>query len=304
MKILVTGAEGFIGRHLCKLLRRSHEVTATDVRQCDVTRRHEVKSFLGRFSPDLVIHLAAMVTRCHCEKTPRKVIEANAYGTLVVAQECARTGTRLLYTSSSEVYGDHGDEWAYEGTTLGLSYNLYGLTKRWGEDLISIYCEPEKTSVARLVMAYGPGMPVGPGFAALPTFIDNALRRKPIEVHAGAERSWCWANDVAAGLEAIAVRGIPGEVYNVGRDDEGCSMLRIAELACDVAGASRDLVTEVPPPSGPARKPILIKRLSCAKLAGLGWLPQTPLEEGMKLMAADLVERIGREAKKCVHAQA
>jgi UDP-glucose 4-epimerase len=222
-------------------------------------------------SCDLVVHLAARVGRLRCEESPRDVIDTNAWGTFNVARACAAAGVKLLYVSSSEA--------AYAG-------NLYGLSKRWGEDAarIAFADHPERLQVARLFMPYGPGVPPGHGRAALTNWLWGAMTRTPLIVHARTSRSWCWVGDTARALRLIieADREPFYDVWNVGRVDNHLSSLRVAQL-CVERYAERDysLIRQIAKPAGVVDH----KLPDVAPLYGLGWRPLVDLPEGLGLVA-------------------
>lgn len=276
MRVLVTGHNGFLGYHLTReLLVHGYEVEGHDKPDGDLTEPGVFSEHLYRSSPDLVIHLAAQVGRLFGERDLAHTITSNVTMTALVAKVCGEAGVPVLYASSSEVYGDQGNAVCYEDGPLVLSHNAYGLSKRQGEEFLQLYA-PEGLKIVRLSMPFGPGAPPGVGRRALDTFLWQALHRKPITVHRGAERSWCWIGDTVAGIRAVIERGQPG-AYNIGRDDCPVSMLALAGMCCDLVGASRDLIEVV---SAPDRQTV-VKRLSTAKLQLLGWEPTVELEEGL-----------------------
>lgn len=292
MKILVTGARGFIGTHLCNELREhGHEVVGVDKLDGDLLDPFTISALLDGHHPDLVVHLAAKVGRAFGEDDLKVTVMDNAAMTSIVAKACGERDIQLVYASTSEVYGDLGDRIARESGVCELPHNLYGLSKRWGEEVALLYA-PRGLVRLRLSMPYGPGLPAGRGRAALVNFLWNAQNGEPLTVHAGSERSWCWVGDTVRGirmileeerrryLSGVSPFGINKEqgVWNVGRDDNATSMLTVAQMACSLTGASFDLIQLVDPPG----MQTVVKRLSSAKLRMLGWSPQVDLTQGMR----------------------
>lgn len=276
MKILVTGSEGFIGQHLVHEFETAgHRVVGIDRCNGDLTVPGVFAHYLKVTNPDRVVHLAAQVGRLFGEQNLRHTIDSNATMTTFVADACGWAEVPVLYTSTSEVYGDQDLLVCREDGPLTLPHNLYGLSKRWGEEVLRLYA-PEGLRIARLSMPYGPGAPPGQGRRAMDNFLWLAHHRQVLTVHRGAERSWCHVSDTVRGLRLILESGTE-EVYNVGRDDRPLPMLKLAEMACVLTGATYDLIEEV---DAPGRQTV-VKRLNTDRLRRLGWEPQVELGQGL-----------------------
>jgi dTDP-glucose 4,6-dehydratase len=276
MKALITGDKGFIGSHLRRELSdHGYSIEGHDKADGDLTHPGVFSAHLDAAEPDLVIHLAAQVGRLFGEQDLAHTIESNVTMTALVAKACGERGVPVLYASSSEVYGDQGEECCWEEGPVKLPHNAYGLSKWQGEEFCRLDA-PEGWKVVRLSMPYGPGAPPGIGRRALDTFLWQAVHGKAITVHEGAERSWCWIGDTVAGIRAVIEDGYQG-VWNIGRDDCPISMLDLAGSCCALAGASPDLIEVVPAPE----RQTVVKRLSTTKLQLLGWEPTVELEEGL-----------------------
>lgn len=284
MKILVTGGVGFIGSHLVPTLRtRGHKVRTLDRiasadYACDL-HSAGISAALDDFRPDVVVHMAAQVGRLFGEDNVRESVRSNAEATTVVAWECARRGIRLAYTSSSEVYGDQGDNVCYESGLMALPHNIYGLSKLWGEEAIQLYVPSEQALVFRLSMPYGPGAPPGRGRRAMDTLLWQAHHRMEMTVHRGAERSWCWVGDTVNGM-VMLLEGDHSGVWNIGRDDQPLAMIDLAKRCCRLADAPLGLIELVEAPE----RQTVVKRLSTDKLRSIGWCPTVELDEGLPKM--------------------
>jgi nucleoside-diphosphate-sugar epimerase len=314
MKVLVTGAGGFIGRHLTNELREhGHSVIGTDAEppytvdgpmlevHGDMTSELRMRAIMQTVKPEVVIHLAAQVGRVFGEDDRLNTVTRNAVGTMNVAVAATEVGARLFYVSTSEVYGDLGERVATEGDAMRLPHNLYGLSKRWGEEVAQLYMPTAGYQCARLSMPYGTGVAPGRGRAAINNVLWQAATGQRIPIHRGAERSWCWVGDTVAALRLIMERGIivrnathaDAAVYNVGRDDDARPMVEVAELACKLVGASPGLIDLVDAPNAQT----VVKRLSTDKLRGLGWSPTVDLEDGMRSVLA-WVRKYGRDGQR------
>lgn len=277
MKILITGAKGFIGKHLSNYLELyGYEVIGIDYQDGDLRDDAMAEQLIGKYKPEVVVHLAAQVGIYFNEQDCVHSINSNAIMTLRVAQACAKYGARLYHTSTSEVYGEYGDQLIDEDAPLiGKPTGIYAISKRWSEDVAQEYA-PDGLVIIRPSMPYGPGAPPGKGRRAMDNMLWQAYHNKPITVHKGSVRSWCWIGDMVRGWEIIIRSGQSG-AFNIGRDDDEKTMLYIAQESCRIANVPTSLIQEVDPP---ARKTV-IKRLSTKKLQSLGWVPSMGLSEGM-----------------------
>jgi nucleoside-diphosphate-sugar epimerase len=278
--ILITGSKGFIGVNLEKYLKNcGYNVTGVDFQDGDLRENGEAEYLILKHKPEIVIHLAAQVGIYFNEQDCVHAINSNAIMTLRVAKACAKYGARLIHTSTSEVYGDHGEKVVNEDAPLiGKATGIYSISKRWSEEAAREYA-PEGLVIIRPSMPYGTGVPPGKGRRAMDNMLWQAHHRKPIIVHRGSVRSWCWIDDLCKGYELIIKTGVTG-AFNIGRDDDERTMRSIAEMACDLAGAPRSLICEVDPPV----KKVMIKRLATDKLRSLGWTPTVEVEEGMPIL--------------------
>lgn len=289
--ILVTGAKGFLGKHLVSgLIAAGHDDTlGIDIEDGDLTDPKVVEHLLHDLAPKTVVHFAAQVGRQFCEDDAGHAINSNVTMTYNVARACAKYGAELVHTSTSEVYGEHGNETCTEDDPLTATpTGMYAMTKRWSEDVAREY-GPDGVKVLRPSMPYGPGAPPGRGRRALDNFLWQAHHGMDLTVHKGAQRSWCYITDAIDAIRLVIEEGGAG-AYNIGRNDCPVSMQHVAEMACDMAGADYGLIRMVDPPA----RQTVVKKLADTKLRELGWKPQVELEEGMGYVY-DWIKQFDRE---------
>lgn len=296
MRIAVTGAAGYIGGHLAReLTARGHEVRGQDTRPVWPGRSFDLSDDKARFhwlfgvKPDLVVHLAARYGRVWCEDGLKETAYANAGLTAELARDCAHLGIRLLYVSSSEVYGEAAMQPGPVTEDAVLRpLNMYGLTKKWGEEACLAYAGPG-LAIARLNMPYGPpavlpqpgtiphhsGRVGDVGYNALHTMLWQASHGMPLTVHRGTERCYTWIGDAVRGLAMIAESGNAG-TWNVCRDDDYVSSADLARRCAALAGSSPDVIEKEPDGQVTPRK-----HLDSARLRKLGWAPAVSLGDGM-----------------------
>lgn len=308
MRILVTGDQGFIGTWLSRELRqRGHIVDGIDHHAdgCiggpnDLRVPGVAHNAIRDRNPDVVVHLAAKVGRLFGEENPADTIDDNAGMTALVAQACGTFGARLIYASTSEVYGDNGAEVCDEvyGPFV-LPHNVYGLSKRWGEEVAELYA-PDELTILRFSMPYGPGLPAGRGRAAIINMLWQARTHQTITVHRGSERSWCWIGDTVRAAR-IAIEETDGGAFNIGRDDNPVPMSMVAQMACVIANTDgQDLIEYVDAPEAQT----VVKRLSTDAIRRLGWEPLVDLEDGMERTMYEWVELLNEDGSASARALA
>lgn len=276
MKILITGAAGFVGSHLAtELAEHGHQVLGIDKNEADLAVPYETEKAVIETRPDYVVHMGARYGRILCRMEPHRAVADNAAGTTELAAVCAKLKIPVLYASSSEVYGDHGTEPITEESELRTPTTIYGLSKRWGEEALALYLPPEKLCVVRMNMLYGPHQRSGLGCCALAQFIAKGLARKTFEVHRGTTRSWLYISDAVRALRLL-IEGSHTGVYNLGNESEPIATEDLAKLVCDAIPTASYRVVGVPGDQ------IAHKNYATDKLrATIDWEPETPLREGL-----------------------
>jgi UDP-glucose 4-epimerase len=267
MRVLVTGASGFVGRALVEELRhggRAYEVHALERRDGELADEGVAQQAISETKADVVIHSAARIGIARCDEEPLLALRSNVLATAHVA----RAAARLVYISTADVYGAV-DEAAEEMSPAPAS--LYALTKLWGEQVARQYA-PNGLVVIRLANPYGPG-----SSGALPTMLRQAAEGQPVPAFRDEKRSWLWIGDATRAIRLILESGESG-IFNVASDQPPLSLAAVARLACELAGAPPELVEEVDPPTSRVAPRIAIDRLRA-----LGWRPEVGLEEGLRL---------------------
>jgi nucleoside-diphosphate-sugar epimerase len=297
MRIVVTGAAGFIGSHVVDdLLRSGHDVLGLD--DLSTGRREnlapEVPLVVGDVRNaevcfeclagcDAVVHLAGRNSVVRCNEDPRAAVDINVTGTLNVLDAASRAGKRLVvFASSSSVYGDPEVRPTPERASL-LPRHPYAASKAAADHLAAVWWSTYgvPTIGLRFFNVFGPRQrPDGPYAAVIPRFIEAALEGRSARIHGDGlhARDFTYvANAVAAVRAALAQpAGAFGRVFNV-----ACGRaIKINDLHAIVS----DLVgTAVPPVHGPARDSDI--RSSQADLSAarevLGYEPIVPLEAGL-----------------------
>jgi UDP-glucuronate decarboxylase len=308
MKILVTGAAGFLGSHLTnRLLNSGHEVIGVDdlstgsMNNLSEALRnpsfkftdHDVR-FPFKASVDAILNFACPASPKNYQSDPVRTIETNFLGIINMLHLAKDTGARIIQASTSEIYGDPSvspQPETYWGNVnpIGIR-SCYDEGKRAAETLCFDYKRQfgVDSRLIRIFNTYGPHMAVGDG-RVVSNFIVQALQGKSITIYGDGSqtRSFCYVSDLIEGIYKMLTLESPVDTpINLGNPSE-FSMLELAQKVIEITKSSSQVVFEPLPQDDPRqRKPdiTLAKKI-------LGWEPQIGLERGIRLTA----DYFGRE---------
>ena len=281
MRVLVTGASGFVGRALVEELRHAegaYEVHPLGRQDGDLSHEGVAEAAVAEAQPDVVVHGAARIGVLRCEDAPELAVRSNVLATAHVARAAGASGARLVYLSTSDVYGSAA---AADEETPPAPESLYALTKLWGEQAAALYA-PERLVILRLANPYGPGVDAGQAKGAVPTMLRQAEAREPIPVFRGEARAFCWIGDVVRAVRLVLEADGEGTL-NVGSDGEPVALVDVARVACELTGAPHDLIEEVESPPGR-----VMTRIATERIRALGWRPEVALDDGMRMLLDSL----------------
>ena len=289
-KALVIGSEGNIGAPLVSHLRSvGYEVLESDIRpgwredylMADTTHPLDLVPAFD-WGPDVVFLLAATVGRMTCEQAGSLAISTNVAGVNNVLQLCKRVDARVVFFSSSEVYGPNCDPMD-ETRSTPQPNNRYALTKWLGEQLVEYEVRNAglRGVILRPCMIYSEHETVGEHRSAMIRFVSNLARGRPIEVHRGSARSWLHVSDAARAIE-VAGRLDQYSVINIGHPDV-IPMEELAEMLRVALNASPELVvtTDLPAKMTLIKRPTLDRQRTLLRFE-----PSVSLAEGIRRLCA------------------
>lgn len=301
-RVLITGGAGFLGSWMSDVLvSQEAEVICVDNLASGLRSNVDHLLHLDNFSfiehditepvffegkLDLVIHMASRASPFEFEHYPLEILKANTIG-LMNSLECAKINqARLLYTSTSETYGNPQvvpTPESYFGNVNAIGpRGCYDESKRCGEAFVTAYKNQfgMDTRIARIFNTYGPRMRFDGIYGrALPRFIDQALNAKPITIFGDGSqtRSFTYLTDQIEGLLKLArMDEARGCVVNIGNDKE-TSVLEMANKILNLTQSSSKMTFYPLPKDDPLRRKPIIERAREI----LGWEPKVSLEQGL-----------------------
>ena len=297
MKVLVSGAAGFLGSHLSdQLLAQGHDVIGVDNfftgSKKNVAHllsnssfeliRHDI-TFPLYVECDAILNFACPASPVHYQRNPVETLKTNVHGAINMLGLAKRTGARILQASTSEVYGDpevHPQPETYRGqvNTLGPRA-CYDEGKRAAETLFMDYHRQYGVDIriVRIFNTYGPRMAIDDG-RVVSNFIVSALKGEPITIYGDGSqtRSFCYVDDLVDGILRMLWQDNSAGPVNLGTNFE-MTMIELAELVLRLTGSSSSLeYKELPIDDPKQRRPDLTLAKSL-----LNWVPTSNPEIGL-----------------------
>jgi dTDP-glucose 4,6-dehydratase len=309
MRIVITGAAGFIGSHLSEtLLDRGHSVVGIDnlltgdlaniahlAGRDFVFIKHDVTNFIHVDGPvDVVFHWASPASPIDYLEWPIPTLKVGALGTHKALGLAKAKGAKFVIASTSEVYGDpleHPQKETYWGNVNPVGpRGVYDEAKRFAEAMTMAYHRYHglDAKIVRIFNTYGPRMRVKDG-RAVPNFISQALRGEDVTIFGSGSqtRSFCYVTDLVDGILRLMASDLNDPV-NIGNPHE-MSIEEMARLIIEMTGSSSKLVfKELPADDPKVRQPDITRARTL-----LGWEPKVPLDEGLTSTIAYFRQKMG-----------
>jgi UDP-glucose 4-epimerase len=283
---LVTGGAGFIGSHLCRKLESlGNNVVSLDNMMHPCENPFDSKFVDVRYPQDMAkyfkgcdvcFHLAAQISVDRSIHSPQETIDINMNGTLNILELCRKNGVKLVFASTSEVYGTSQKPEMDEEHPLDAQ-SPYGASKAAADRLCKSYIDTYgmKIAILRNFNTFGPYQNDDSYGGVIAIFTKAALAGKPLNIFGSGEqeRDYMWVDDaVNAYLKVVSKKG----VFNAGSG----TTIKVNRIANLIKGYSKSKSKIVHIKSRPGE----VQRLCCnaGKIKKLGWRPKTSIEEGIK----------------------
>lgn len=299
-RILITGAAGFLGSHLCdRFIKEGYYVIAMDnlitgnIENLEHLMplpnfeffHHDVSNYVHVAGDlDYILHFASPASPIDYLKIPIQTLKVSSLGTHRLLGLAKAKGAKILVASTSEVYGDplvHPQTEDYWGNVNPIGpRGVYDEAKRFQEAITMAYhtYHGVKTSIVRIFNTYGPRMRLNDG-RVLPAFIGQALRGEDLTVFGDGSqtRSFCYVDDLIEGIYRLLLSDI-SEPVNIGNPNE-ITISQFAEEIIKLTNTSQKVIYKPLPVDDPMqRQPDITKARTL-----LGWEPKVNRADGVRI---------------------
>lgn len=308
MRVLITGSQGFVGRHLVYELRRHNwTIGAFDLapangqhaginyHQGDIQDRQVVEEVVKLFSPEACIHLSGLAFVPEGWTNTEALFSVNVIGTMRLLEACRQhaPSVKVLVISSAEVYGRQSGQRPANENDPSYPDNPYAVSKAAADRITLLYAR----QYSMHAMVARPGNHIGPGQSVnfvVPSFASQlaaiAAQKKKVVIKVGnldSKRDFTDVRDVARAYRLLIEKGRSGEAYNIA-SNRATSIRLILDRLCEITGVKP--IIEVT--SERYRQPEQRPQLDTAKIAReVGWKPEIALETTLRDVMAEWMKR-------------
>ena len=304
MRVLVTGSQGFVGRHLIRELRQAGltigafdladangQCSGMDYYQGDIQDQKAIEQAVKHFLPEACIHLSGLAFVPEGWTNTEVLFSVNSIGTIHLLEACRQyaPSAKVLVVSSAEVYGRQSADKPVSEDAPFFPKNPYAVSKAAADRMTLLYAR----QYSMHTMTARPGNHIGPGqslnfavssFAA--QFRAIAAKKCPAVIKVGNldnQRDFTDVRDVARAYRLLIEKGRPGEAYNIASSRK-TSLRFILDRLCEITG-TKPVIEVAPERYRPTEQRPLLNTAKIAKEAG--WKPEIDLETTLRDIAAE-----------------
>ena len=308
LHVLVTGGAGFLGSYICDVLIEMG-ATVVCVDNLSSGRLENIQDLIDQKEDqftfiredivdasileikdqfDIILHLASRAAPMEFEKYPIAILSTNTIGTMNALMLAKRSEGKILFTSTSETYGDPDPQFVptpetYPGNVVSTGIrSCYEEGKRSGEAFMAAYRRQYgiNTRIVRIFNTYGPRIRADGVYGrVVPRFVDQALHDDPITIFGDGSqtRSFSYVTDTVEGiLRAAILESASGDVFNIGNDKE-ITVLQLAKMVRELTNSESEFVFSKLPEGDPRRRcPDVTKAKTI-----INWSPKVDLDKGL-----------------------
>lgn len=289
-KVMITGSEGFIGKHLQEALKNKYEILKFDIKNSifqDTRNRKYLKDFITKNKPDIIVHLAANPEVHTSFEYPQEDITLNVSSTINLLDICKENPVEMfIFASTAQIYGEANKDGMDESTTIDPK-SPYSIGKHTAENYCRFYNQKYgiPTLVFRFFNIYGENQPYT---VVVPSLINKikSLKEKTLKMYGseGDSRDFIYIKDLCKAFKLAIEKQPAGETINIGSGVE----TKISDLALLIAKLLNKKIKLEYNESQQILKIVRMRANADKAYKLLGWKVETKLEEGIKNVITSL----------------
>lgn len=236
--VMITGASGFVGGRLAAVLAPGRQLLTPGRQELDIQDEQAVQRYLGQHRPDVIFHAAALSNTGYCQQHPDKSWQTNVLGAEYLARAARKTGAKLVFFSSDQVYAGSKVQGPHTEQELLNPSNVYGAHKLEAERRV-LAADPDAVCLRASWMYDLPVQGLRTNTGILGNLYKAAITGVPLARNPEERRGITWVGLLVNQAEKLAA--LPGGVYNAGCENNLDSVQTARQMAC-LLGLAENIV--------------------------------------------------------------